>query len=183
MAFLFPLLLGFAFNSASAFTAAYSRRWGERRGQGLSLVLRDVLGIPVWALGYILAARTPSPALFTSSWASQALGWLLILAGAAVIVVGLRSLGWRAVSPSLSDSLVESGLYARVRHPLYSGMLLELAGLAVLLPTPPMLVACALGVIWTLLQARLEELDLLQRLPGYADYMRRVPRFVPRLFH
>ena len=52
--FLIPLLLGFALNSASAFTAAYSRRWGEWRGQLASVLLRDVLGIPMWVVGLAL---------------------------------------------------------------------------------------------------------------------------------
>ncbi len=41
--------------------------------------------------------------------------------------------------------------------------------------------ACALGVAWILLQTRLEEYDLLQRLPGYREYRRAVPCFPPRL--
>jgi len=64
--FLISLLLGFALNSASAFTAAYSRRWGEWRGQLASVLLRDVLGMPMWVVGLALAMRTPSPMLFIS---------------------------------------------------------------------------------------------------------------------
>ena len=32
-----------------------------------------------------------------------------------------------------------------------------------------------------MLQARLEELDLVARLPAYKEYMREVPRFVPKI--
>jgi hypothetical protein len=52
--FLIPLLLGFGLNSASAFTAAYSRCWGERGGRLASLLLRNVFGIPVWVIGLAL---------------------------------------------------------------------------------------------------------------------------------
>ena len=79
--FLIPLLLGFALNWASAFTAAYSRRWGARGGQLATLLLRNVLGIPLWAVGLGLAMRTPSPMLFASSPAIDTLGWLLVAAG------------------------------------------------------------------------------------------------------
>jgi protein-S-isoprenylcysteine O-methyltransferase Ste14 len=34
---------------------------------------------------------------------------------------------------------------------------------------------------WLIAQARLEELDLVKRLPAYREYMEQVPRFVPRL--
>src|SRR3989304_2719198 len=51
-AFLFPLVLGFLLGGASAFTAAFSRRWGERRGQMATMILRNALGIPLWIFGY-----------------------------------------------------------------------------------------------------------------------------------
>jgi protein-S-isoprenylcysteine O-methyltransferase Ste14 len=39
--------------------------------------------------------------------------------------------------------------------------------------------ACALGILWAFLQARLEEVDLLQRMPAYREYLSRVPTFMP----
>ncbi|MCL5998121.1 MAG: hypothetical protein M1546_19025 [Chloroflexi bacterium] len=179
--FLVPLLLGFAFNSASAFTAAYSRRWGERRGQRISLLLRDIAGIPLWVVGLGLAMRTPSPMLVPSSVVTDALGWLLTATGSIMILLALAALGRRAAAPALRDSLVAHGVYACVRHPIYDGMLLIFPGLFLLSPSVAMLVACALGVAWAVLQARLEEIDLLQRMPAYYAYMARVPRFIPRL--
>ncbi len=38
--FVVPLLIGFALAGASAFTAVYSRRWGERGGQLATLILK-----------------------------------------------------------------------------------------------------------------------------------------------
>jgi protein-S-isoprenylcysteine O-methyltransferase Ste14 len=76
---------------------------------------------------------------------------------------------------------VVQGLYTYIRHPLYSGMILELTGLFLWIPTLSVLVACILGVVWVMLQARLEEMDLVERLPAYKDYMQRVPHFMPRL--
>lgn len=179
--FLLPLLIGFAFNSASAFSTYYSVRLGERYGRLVCIIFRDVLGIPVWATGYALAALTRTPGLFTPISLSSLLAGALAVSGVALIVAGLVSLRWRAAAPSLRDTLVRSGLYAHIRHPLYSGMFLELAGLFLWLPSQGMLVACLLGVFWIILQARLEEMDLLQRLPAYKDYMQQVPPFVPRL--
>jgi hypothetical protein len=48
--FLIPLLVGFALAGASAFTAVYSQRWGERGGQLATSILRNFLGIPPVAL-------------------------------------------------------------------------------------------------------------------------------------
>lgn len=80
----------------------------------------------------------------------------------------------------MRDTLVSHGLYAYIRHPLYSGMILQLVGLFLWVPTLPISIACFLGVVWVVLQARLEELDLVERIPTYSEYMQRVPPFVPK---
>lgn len=178
--FIIPLLIGFAFNSASAFTTFFSARFGERGGRLVCIILRDVLGIPVWAMGLVLSILTRSPTLFPTNMIISAIAWLLILLGALVITAGMISLRWRAAAPSIKDTLVVGGLYAHIRHPLYSGMLLELVGLFLWTPSLGVLMACLLGVIWVMLQARLEEMDLLQRLPAYKEYMQHVPRFIPK---
>lgn len=59
--FLIPLILGFFFAGAASFTAAYSRRFGERGGQAMTAVLRNVFGAPLMAIGYVWAWVTPSP--------------------------------------------------------------------------------------------------------------------------
>ena len=83
--------------------------------------------------------------------------------------------------PSTRDTLVEHGLYAHIRHPIYAGLLLEFAALVLLRPTQAATLACVIGVAWVHIQARCEEMDLLQRLPAYREYMTRVPRFLPRV--
>lgn len=178
--FLAPLLLGFAIGATSAFTTAFSRRWGERRGQQITFVLRNVLGIPLWVVGLGLAVRTRSPALFGFTRVTESLAWLLLAGGSVIQVFALFALRLRAAMPSTRDTLVQHGLYAHIRHPIYAALLLEFAGLVLLRPTQAAALACTIGVGWVLIQARLEELDLLQRLPAYREYMKRVPRFLPR---
>jgi protein-S-isoprenylcysteine O-methyltransferase Ste14 len=83
--------------------------------------------------------------------------------------------------PSVQDTLIRHGLYAYVRYPIYAGGMVILVGLALLKPTTVFVLACGLCLAWLVVQARLEEIDLLQRLPAYREYMEEVPRFVPRL--
>lgn len=175
------LLLGFTFNAASAFTAAFSRRWGTRRGQWVTVVLRNILGIPLWVVGLVLAVRAPSPSLFAASPLLAMLGWVLLAAGCAVQLLALASIRTRAAKPSVADALVEHGVYGHIRHPIYAGLFLEFAALVLVKPRRIVALACALGVLWAYLQARFEELDLLQRMPAYRDYLARVPRFLPRV--
>ena len=128
-----------------------------------------------------MAARTPSTLVFNPGVLSSTISWIFILAGISIIIIGLMTLRWRAAAPSVKDTLVDQGVYAHIRHPLYTGMMLELTGLFLWLPTISVLVACLLGVIWVMVQARLEETDLVKRLPEYKEYMLKVPRFVPKI--
>jgi protein-S-isoprenylcysteine O-methyltransferase Ste14 len=179
--FLIPLLIGFVLNIASAFTAAYSSMWGDRRGQQVCFILRNILGMPLWVAGLVIAMWRPSALLFRYSLLTDVLGWLCMACGVLIIMVALVSLSKRAFSPSIKDTLVADGLYAYVRHPLYWGVILEFLGLALISPTQTVVLASALGIVWMIVQAVLEEHDLLQRIPEYQDYMQRVPRFIPFL--
>jgi protein-S-isoprenylcysteine O-methyltransferase Ste14 len=68
-----------------------------------------------------------------------------------------------------------------VRHPIYSGGILIAVGLALLKPTSTFALACVLGFLWLIIQARLEEIDLAQRVPEYQEYLEQLPRFLPRI--
>lgn len=175
------LVVGFAIDVASAFTTAFCLRWGERRGRQVTFVLRNVLGIPVWVIGFVLAVGASSPALFTPTLVTQIVAWLLLLAGSVIQVFALLSLRSRAAMPSTRDSLVEHGVYGWIRHPIYAGVLLEFAGVLLVKPTQTVVLACLMGLVWASIQARCEEFDLVERLPAYREYMRRVPRFLPHI--
>lgn len=54
-----------------------------------------------------------------------------------------------------------------MRHPIDAGLLLGFVGLALLRPTLTTVLACALGIVCLMVQARLEEVDLVQRVPAY----------------
>lgn len=174
-------MLGFALVGASAFTAAYSRWWGERGGEVTTSVLRNLLGIPLWVFGFITGWLQPAQFLLTGGVGVKTLGWLLIIAGSVPFIWGHLILGKITHMPSVKDPLVRHGLYAYVRHPIYAGGLLVAVGLALLKPTSIVVLACALGFGWLIVQARLEEMDLLQRLPEYRQYMQQAPRFIPRI--
>jgi protein-S-isoprenylcysteine O-methyltransferase Ste14 len=180
---LFLLVTGFALAGASAFTSAYSTWWGEKGGQITTIILRNLLGIPLLFAGYVLSWLAPSPLLFSPDRKLKVIGFVLITLGSVPFIVGHIELGWRTHMPSVKDTLVRHGLYVYVRHPIYAGGFAVFAGIALIRPTSAFVLACMLGFIWLIIQARLEEIDLLQRMPDYKDYMRQVPRrFLPRIW-
>jgi protein-S-isoprenylcysteine O-methyltransferase Ste14 len=179
--FLVPMLLGFIFNWASAFTHFFSQRLGERGGKLTCFILRNILGIPVWVYGLALASRGSSSLLFIPNLTTKVLGWMLIIMGTILMVWALVLLGLRSFRPTEHDTLVSRGIYDYIRHPIYSGLLLDLIALPLMRPRIPVIVASALGWGYVFIQARLEELDLVERLPAYRRYMQQIPRFFPRL--
>jgi protein-S-isoprenylcysteine O-methyltransferase Ste14 len=179
--FLIPLILGFTSNAASAFTSLYSEKWGKARGTILTIVLRDITGIPVWAAGFVLAIRESAGFLYRVSLMTKITGWLLILTGAVIIVIALVSIRTKAAAPSAGDTLVNKGIYSVIRHPIHSGTFLEFIGLFILHPSLQIALSCVLGCIWIFSQTKFEEQDLIKRIPGYRDYLKQVPRFFPSL--
>lgn len=82
-----------------------------------------------------------------------------------------------------SGELATEGLYARVRHPRYAGMMLSVVGACLLAGSLLLWVAAAVWWVLALVAARLEERELRARFgAAYEAYSKRVPRFVPFRF-
>lgn len=113
-----------------------------------------------------------------------ATGALLFVLGGGFGIAGVLVLGRNRTpypQPRADSALVQRGIYARVRHPLYTSVMLASLGWALLWQSGPAFVA-ALGLIpFFHAKARREERWLSHRFPEYADYARRVPRFIPRI--
>ncbi len=91
---------------------------------------------------------------------------------------GMRLVGHAELKAA--GELASEGLYARIRHPRYTGMMAGVLGACLLVATP--LLWGIVGAWWLLALAtvQLEERELRARFgPDYDDYCRRVPRFLP----
>jgi protein-S-isoprenylcysteine O-methyltransferase Ste14 len=81
------------------------------------------------------------------------------------------------------QQLIDSGLYARIRHPLYTGAILWLLSTPVALGSWWALIPAAIAVISILLRIRYEEEMLVEGMEGYADYQRRVKhKIIPGVY-
>jgi protein-S-isoprenylcysteine O-methyltransferase Ste14 len=112
------------------------------------------------------------------------LGLSLLILGFLQAAVAVRQMGvsWRiGIDKEAPGPLVSRGLFSRVRHPIYSGVLLATAGLAALTADLFSLTVAAAAWIGIPVQARLEEEFLLSRYPEYATYLEHTGRFWPRI--
>jgi protein-S-isoprenylcysteine O-methyltransferase Ste14 len=119
-----------------------------------------------------------APAGTAQQWAGDA----LLAAGTGWSVWSLRSLGRSVSVLAQARSLVDTGPYQWVRHPLYTGEIVSSLGLAV---TTGRLAALAVWFGFCVLQAyrALREEQLLVRaLPAYRGYQARTAALLPGLF-
>lgn len=113
-------------------------------------------------------------------------GVVLALAGLVFVVVAQREMGasWRVgVDESEHTGLVTTGLFGRVRNPVFTGMVAVAAGELLMVPTVVTLVALACLVVAVDLQVRVVEEPYLERVHGeaYRRYAERAGRFLPRV--
>ncbi|UOF92287.1 isoprenylcysteine carboxylmethyltransferase family protein [Fodinisporobacter ferrooxydans] len=101
---------------------------------------------------------------------------LLILSGLIII-----SIGWRRIH-SGNGQFVTSGIYRFMRHPQYSGFALMIVGFLVQWPTIiTLLMAPMLLVMYTKLAKKEEKVMIDTFGDEYIQYMKKVPRFVPKM--
>ena len=73
-------------------------------------------------------------------------------------------------------------MYARIRHPIYAGLILGSVGWGILTRSVPAIGLAALLAAFLDAKARREEGWLLEHYPAYAAYRRRTRRFLPGIY-
>ena len=154
----------------------------------------EMYGFPltIYILTAILGSRYP--ALNPFSHASGHL-WVTLLGGGAAMMTTVHIVsnllmfgglfiiahGWGKIHRA-QGALVTDGLYARVRHPQYSGLFLITIGLLIQWPTIITVLTWPVLMAMYIRLARREEVDMELRFGDtYRAYAARVPRFIPRL--
>lgn len=110
-------------------------------------------------------------------------GGVLLALGGAIGLAGVLALG-RGTTPLPKPveraQLVQTGIYARIRHPLYLSVMLMALGWAMLWQSWPACVAALALIPFFRAKVKREERWLRDQFPEYAAFEKRVPRFLPR---
>lgn len=119
-----------------------------------------------------------------AAWAA-ATGALLGIAGIALTLVAQLSLGasWRiGVDREERTELVTTGVFAKVRNPIFTAMVVAAAGLLLLVPNPLGFAAFLVLIAALDVQVRLVEEPYLAHTHGqrFTQYCETTGRFVPR---
>jgi protein-S-isoprenylcysteine O-methyltransferase Ste14 len=120
-----------------------------------------------------------------SSGAAGVLGASLCVVALGFVVLGSAALG-RNLSPFPKPKddgrLVTSGVYAVVRHPLYTGFGAGAFGWSLLWRSVSAAIVAVVLLLWLDLKARREERWLEQKFADYRDYKARVRRLIPFVY-
>lgn len=161
-----------------------ARADATKRDRGSVWVIHVLLSSGMWA-AFVLSHGALARSLGLGAWAVPA-GLALVLGGAALRLWAIRTLGQfftRDIQVSAAQTVVDTGPYRLVRHPSYTGSLLEFLGVGLTLGN-------ALGLALAFLPAvaafafriRVEEQVLLGALgEAYRAYRARTKRLVPYL--
>src|SRR6202042_3464309 len=138
-----------------------------------SLGFAGLLVVP--ALDHRLNWSQMSPAMVLAGDGLVVLGWIVIF-----FVFRENTFTSSTIELAPDQKVISTGPYALIRHPMYSGGLLMLAGVPLALGSwwgLAAVVVMVLVIIWRLLD---EEKFLAANLPGYPQYLDQVRyRLVP----
>jgi protein-S-isoprenylcysteine O-methyltransferase Ste14 len=125
----------------------------------------------------------------------QLIAWTLLFGCIVPLVFGIQALRTRGKptenregDPSLlafekTTTLVTTGIYHYIRHPLYSSLFLLAWGIFFKLPSWVGLILALIATVFLLLTAKADETECTKFFgPAYQDYMKKTKMFIPFLF-
>ena len=138
--------------------------------------------------GVLMVALYGIPGLdFRFGWTQVPLA--AVVSGEFLLVVGYalnlqvmltNSYASRVVELQEGQTLIDTGLYSIVRHPMYMSISLVYLGTCLVLGSYIALVPCIMVIVLLGFRAKNEEEMLVRGLAGYSDYMKRVKyRMIP----
>lgn len=183
------IALGFGWRSWAQYRATGSTGFNGVRGRpgsiewlaGVGFVLAIVIGLAAPLLQW---AGVVTP-LVSALWVNVT-GVTIAVCGIAATVYAQLDMGdsWRiGVDRTETTSLVHGGVFAWVRNPIFSAMIVFSIGAALVTPNPLAVAGVLLLVATIELQVRCVEEPYLLAVHGdaYRNYLATVGRFVPHL--
>jgi len=187
-AFTLPALFAFAY------LLRYDRPLLERRMRDREEVKTQKLLIRIFGLLFLVAFCLPGldhRQGWSRHWVGDVPAWVS-LAAAALVTVGFLFVFWvlkvnsyagRTITVDAGQTVIATGPYAWVRHPMYLGTVVLWIATPLALGSWVSLPVFVLLVPFYALRLLNEEKVLRAELPGYADYCRKTRyRLVPRVW-
>jgi len=135
----------------------------------------------LFALLVVLALRHPGTGPAAGRW----VGALVLAMATPVAIAGVSALGRNLTpfpKPGDGAELIQHGIYAKIRHPLYAAVILAGFGWALVWLSWPAAVAATALIPFFHAKSCREECFLRQQFSGYREYETRTRRFIPLVY-
>jgi protein-S-isoprenylcysteine O-methyltransferase Ste14 len=162
--------------------------------EGLTSVTEKAAGsdrwvFPVMSLGFFGAMMLPALG-YRLGWGTIPFGIemaAMVLANLGVILLMVamlqNSFASKVLDINQDQMLVDTGLYGKVRHPLYAGGILMIMPIPVALGLWWGLVPALIGALTLVVRIKFEEEMLVEGMEGYQEYQQRVKyKLIPGIF-
>ena len=190
----FALVMGVSYAIINQRNPRVLRNRMKMKKEGLTSATRKSAGsdrfiIPIMALAFF--------ALFLVASFGHRYGWSKLSLWVEMIGLGIHLAGLTLMNMAMLENafaskildinkdqqLIDTGLYAHVRHPLYTGGILMVLGIPIALGSLLALLPAAIAALMLVIRIPFEEEMLVKSMPGYMDYQKRVPfRLFPGIF-
>lgn len=146
---------------------------------------KDISFLAVQFLIFLLFIVLPNFYIFAFPKFVFWTGIIFGIFGLVIILIATFTLG-KSLSPyptpSKQNRLITSGIFASVRHPIYSGILLFLLGFTLITGGISRLILLVAAIILFSKKAAFEEEQLVLKYPEYQNYQSKTGKFFPKLF-
>jgi hypothetical protein len=179
----FPFLLTLAAGALVGASAILVRRASASLGRWLlgPSILLQAAAVLAFGWSFYWSWTLVEPSRNAGFPVLTALGWVVILGGAAL---GLQAVSVRGMGflRSWTVARMENRPpYRRIRRPIAASIFLILLGVTLIVDTMPAYVCLIVAGLLLHALFELADWDLQLRLPESRDYIRRTPRYFPRL--
>jgi protein-S-isoprenylcysteine O-methyltransferase Ste14 len=152
-------------------------------------VARALYVVPLLLCGVLLAGGRFLPSILTARLVPP--GPLLPLLGALAAAIGIACAVWArrhlgrnwsgTITLKQDHTLIRSGPYRIVRHPIYSGLLLALVGTAAAIGEIRGVLAVACALVGVLRKIHVEEQRMSETFAEYRQYQKETAALIPLL--
>jgi protein-S-isoprenylcysteine O-methyltransferase Ste14 len=119
------------------------------------------------------------------TWLGSIGGGMLLSAGVLLLAVAIVHLGSNLTPvpyPKDEGTLIETGPYRFVRHPMYCGGILIAFGWALCVYSWLTIGYAVMMLLFFDIKSRQEEKWLQKKFPGYGEYQKRVSKLIPFIY-
>ncbi len=172
--------------SHSALASVKLKRFLEQRWPNLTKRYRliySIVSVVIFGVVLLHSVKITVLQLFPTSPISTYLGYMIATFGTIIMVKSSRAISMSSflgISSSKEDELITSGIYSKVRHPLYSGLILIFLGYALVAASLTALIHFSCLLIYLAFGIKYEEQNLTSVYgKAYKKYQDEVPALIP----